>query len=139
MRFRLFNTFNEALVDKIDFDLLDAAKFSDKLIDLKDQDYEFRIVPVLYNYYNNQILYSMEVMVYGPAKRGGPADIIRQMRQDCSGAVVPGFRIYIDIPTEFKAISRLFNLLSVIQGRYSDEFKYDFKQDMDGYQLNFIY
>lgn len=134
MRIKLFSGFiNEKLGDEISFDLLDVSKFSDKLIDLKDEGFDFTITPTIYNYFNGRL--SKE---YPIASKHTPAEVIRYLRKSSTGSLSPGFKVVIQIPTEFKSMSVLFNMLSVIQDRYSDEYKFDFKQEKDGYHLDFI-
>lgn len=129
MRIKMFECFvNEKFNNSIDFELLDASKFSNKVSDLKDAGFNFKIIPTLYNYYNGKLLKAYSVTTT-------PAELIRHLRKSSTGIISPGFCVVIDANNSRN--SELFKILADIQERNSD-YKIDFKQESDGYHLDFV-
>jgi hypothetical protein len=135
MPIKMFQEFsNESVNNIISFKLLDIEPIEKRLSDLKTSNIDYTITPAIYNYYQGKLI---------SVKRINPkfsmVDNLRAIRKNAVGEISPGFRIDIKIPDSTKDNTWLFDKLASIEQDLSPVFRFDSKQDHEGYHVDFIY
>ncbi len=135
MSIKMFNEFIfESTSNIISLKLLDVEPIEKRLSDLKSSNIEYVITPAIYNYFEGKLI---SVRKINP--KFSLVDNLRAIRKNAVGEISPGFRIDIKTPSVVKEESYLLDKLASLESDLSPVFRYDSKQDHEGYHVDFIY
>lgn len=139
MSIKMFNEFisefiSESSSNVISFKLLDVEPIERRLSDLKSYNILYTVTPAIYNYYEGKLI---SVRKINP--KFSLVDNLRAIRKNAVGEISPGFRIDIKTPDITKEESYLLDKLASLESELSPVFRYDSKQDHEGYHVDFIY
>ncbi len=135
MTIKMFNEFiSEGVSNIINFKMLDVSPIQKRFSDLSSFNITYDIIPTIYNFYDGKLISSMSIN-----PKISLVDNLRQIRKNSVGELSPGFRVNIKVPLNTKDDNWLLSKLASVEKELSPSFRYDSKQDSEGYHVDFIY